>query len=48
MIIRLITISALLLINPLCVYAQDSTCYGTASNGHLENGVQLPSEGANL
>ena len=48
MIIRLITISALLLINPLCVYAQDSTCYGTTSNGHLENGVKLPSEGANF
>jgi penicillin-insensitive murein endopeptidase len=48
MIIRLITISALLLINPLCVYAQESTCYGTTSNGHLENGVQLPSEGANF
>jgi penicillin-insensitive murein endopeptidase len=48
MIIRLITISALLLINPLFVYAQESTCYGTTSNGHLENGVQLPSEGANF
>jgi penicillin-insensitive murein endopeptidase len=48
MIIRLITISALLLIKPLFVYAQESTCYGTTSNGHLENGVQLPSEGANF
>lgn len=48
MIIRLLIISALLLINPLFVYAQESTCYGTTSNGHLENGVQLPSEGANF
>jgi len=48
MIIHLIIISALLLINPFFVYAQNSTCYGTTSNGHLENGVQLPSEGANF
>jgi penicillin-insensitive murein endopeptidase len=48
MIIRLITISALLLITPLSTYAQESTCYGTTSNGHLNNGVQLPSEGANF
>ena len=29
------------------VYADESICYGTTSNGRLEGGVQLPSEGAN-
>jgi penicillin-insensitive murein endopeptidase len=48
MITRLITISVLLLITPLSAYAQKSTCYGTTSNGYLEHGVQLPSEGANF
>ena len=48
MIIRLMKISILLLIIPLSAYAQDSTCYGTTSNGHLEHGVQLPSEGTNF
>ena len=48
MIINLIKILAILLIFPLSAYAQDSTCYGTTSNGHLEHGVQLPSEGANF
>jgi len=28
--------------------AQDSTCYGSTRNGRLENGVKLPSEGANF
>ena len=28
--------------------ADTSTCYGTTSNGKLENGVQLPEEGANF
>lgn len=48
MITRLITISVLLLITPLSAYALESTCYGTTSNGHLNSGVQLPSEGANF
>lgn len=30
------------------LYAQNSTCYGTTSNGKLENGVQLPSKGNNF
>jgi penicillin-insensitive murein DD-endopeptidase len=30
------------------VAAETSTCYGTTSKGHLEQGVQLPSEGANF
>ena len=29
-------------------YSIESTCYGTTSNGSLENGVQLPSEGVNF
>ncbi|WP_163131970.1 penicillin-insensitive murein endopeptidase [Agarivorans sp. Alg241-V36] len=28
--------------------AAESVCYGTTSNGHLENGVELPSEGDNF
>lgn len=48
MIIRLIKISVLLLITSVSVYAQDSECYGTTSNGHLERGVQLPQDGANF
>ena len=28
--------------------AADSVCFGTVSNGRLENGVQLPSEGKNF
>lgn len=48
MIIRVIKILLLLLVAPLSAYAQESTCYGTTSNGHLENGVQLPSQGANF
>jgi penicillin-insensitive murein endopeptidase len=48
MITRLIAISVLLLITPLSAYAQNSTCYGTTSNGHLDSGVQLPSEGTNF
>jgi penicillin-insensitive murein DD-endopeptidase len=28
--------------------AQDSVCYGTTAKGRLENGVQLPSRGANF
>jgi penicillin-insensitive murein DD-endopeptidase len=30
------------------VLAAESTCYGTVSNGRLENGVALPSGGANF
>lgn len=33
---------------PLIVIAEKSTCYGTTAKGHLENGVQLPSEGNNF
>ena len=28
--------------------AETSTCFGTTSKGHLKNGVQLPSKGANF
>ncbi len=37
----------LLLLIPINSHAA-STCYGTTSNGHLENGVQLPSKGPNF
>ena len=35
---------------PMHVLAEgeDSTCFGTTSNGHLEHGVQLPSGGKNF
>ena len=35
---------------PMHVLAEgeDSTCFGTTSNGHLEHGVQLPSGGNNF
>ncbi len=32
----------------LNVFAQESTCYGTTSNGSLENGVKLPEKGSNF
>ncbi len=37
----------LLLFLSLSSYALESTCYGTTSNGRLENGVKLPSKGKN-
>jgi penicillin-insensitive murein endopeptidase len=33
---------------PVCGYAESSTCYGTTSNGWLENGMQLPASGFNF
>jgi penicillin-insensitive murein endopeptidase len=30
------------------VFSKESTCYGTTSNGRLENGVKLPSSGDNF
>lgn len=33
---------------PLNLFAQTSTCYGTTSNGKLENGTQLPDKGKNF
>lgn len=38
----------LFVIVPMLAFASESTCYGTVSNGHLENGVQLPVEGNNF
>lgn len=44
--------SAILLLMPLFMMdvtqAAESVCYGTSSNGRLENGVQLPAEGRNF
>ena len=37
-----------LLFIPFTVAAQQSVCYGTTSNGRLENGVQLPAKGKNF
>ncbi|UTW44688.1 penicillin-insensitive murein endopeptidase [bacterium SCSIO 12696] len=31
-----------------CAFAQTSSCYGTTSDGRLENGVELPFRGANF
>ena len=41
-------LSALLILLHGSVYAQTSVCYGTTSNGKLESGVQLPTEGVNF
>lgn len=35
-------------LSPSFAIAEASTCYGTTSNGKLENGVQLPAEGRNF
>jgi len=32
---------------PMITHAEISTCFGTTSNGRLENAIQLPSEGKN-
>lgn len=32
----------------LNAYSEESTCFGTTSNGSLENGVRLPSKGSNF
>lgn len=37
-----------LVLLPVSVSAETSTCYGTTSNGRLENGVQLPPDGSNF
>lgn len=37
----------LALLSSPVVLAEESTCYGTTSNGRLEEGVKLPSEGNN-
>lgn len=36
------------LLFPQIAYSSTSVCYGTTSNGRLENGVELPSEGRNF
>ena len=35
------------LVCAIFVYAEESQCYGTTSNGRLKNGVQLPASGKN-
>lgn len=37
-----------LVLLPLTVKANESTCYGTTSSGSLNNGVKLPSSGNNF
>ena len=41
-------LSFILLASSLISSAGESTCFGTTSNGRLENGVQLPSRGQNF
>jgi penicillin-insensitive murein endopeptidase len=38
----------ILILLPLAVMANESTCYGTTSNGSLKDGVKLPSSGSNF
>ena len=33
---------------PFNVFAEESRCYGTTSNGSLKSGIQLPAEGTNF
>ena len=42
------TVSILILLLPLMVTAETSTCYGSTAKGYLEQGAQLPAEGANF
>ena len=44
----LLTFVLLVLSNTTSATAIESTCFGTVSNGHLENGVKLPSQGKNF
>ena len=48
--IRIIAFAAAIIFISSPVHAADvqSTCYGTTSNGRLENGVVLPSKGSNF
>lgn len=39
---------ALAFVFPMHAYPEDSTCYGTTSDGRLENGVKLPASGPNF
>ena len=41
-------LSAFVALQPPYLLAAESQCYGTVSNGRLEGGVKLPSEGANF
>lgn len=38
----------ILVLVSISAFSVESTCYGTTSNGHLENGVRLPSSGKNF
>jgi len=40
-------LSIITLFFPLMSFAETSTCFGTTSNGSLDNGVKLPSDGKN-
>lgn len=39
---------AVLILTSSSAFAAESVCYGTTSNGRLENGVKLPSAGKNF
>ena len=43
-----ITVFIITLLSQSAVLAADSICYGTTSNGRLENGVKLPGSGPNF
>jgi len=42
-----LTFAILLIFSVTQAFSEPSICYGTTSDGHLENGVQLPSKGKN-
>ena len=41
-------VALFIIIFPLVTLANESKCYGTTSNGRLENGVKLPDKGKNF
>jgi len=43
-----IVLTLLLLVLTASLHAEESTCYGTTSNGRLEQGVRLPTSGPNF
>lgn len=38
----------MILFTPLLAFSEESSCYGTTSDGWLKSGVQLPSKGSNF
>jgi penicillin-insensitive murein endopeptidase len=46
--LKKLSVCAIFLLSTFSSLASSSTCYGTTSNGSLQNGVQLPKQGTNF